>query len=74
MMTVAEQQSKPNSIMLSTESPYRSDYNCSRLGIILTICKMSMMMYQTPKGHGVKVFPFSLVTCFQDARGLDESI
>ena len=53
VMTVAEQQSKPNSIR---ESQYRSDYNCSMVGI-LTLCKMLIMMYQAPKGYGVKEFP-----------------
>ena len=64
MMTVAEQQRKPNSIMLLTESLHRSDYNCSRVGI-LTFCKMLIMMYQTPKEYGVKEVSFSLAFCFQ---------
>ena len=64
MMKAAEQQRKPNSIIMLTESLHRSDYNCSRVGI-LTSCKMLIMMYQTPKDYGVKVVPFSLAFCFQ---------
>ena len=60
-MAVAEQQSKPNSIALLTESPYSSGLQLLE-GRYIDLCTMLTMMPTRPQ----KVKVVELVFCFLD--------